>query len=112
MPDLHCEHTEFRLIKLSVSVLFSCLIQFAIKQLILLQENSEKQAELDRALREKRAAESELERIYQEGMIQGSKESNDYNQLTLRACNAERARDETVMKVDSLTNQLRRLEMM
>lgn len=78
---------------------------------MLLQENSERQAELDRAIREKRAAESELERIYQEGVLQGSKENNEYNQLTLRACNAERARDEAVMKVDSLTNQLRRLEM-
>lgn len=74
-------------------------------------ENSERQAELDRAVREKRAAESELERIYQEGILQGSKENNEYNQLTLRACNAERARDDAVMKVDSLTNQLRRLEM-
>jgi hypothetical protein len=78
----------------------------------LLQESSEKQAELERSLREKRAIESELERIYKEGILQGGRDSSEFNDLTLRACNAEKNLDEAQLKIDSLSNQLRRMEMM
>jgi hypothetical protein len=77
-----------------------------------LQESSEKQAELERALREKRAIESELEKIYKEGILQGGRDNAEFSDLTLRACNAEKSLDEAQLKIDSLSNQIRRMEIM
>ena len=73
-------------------------------------ENGEKQAQLDRALREKRSVEAELEKVYHEGMLESGHESRDVMGLSERACTAERLRDEAQMKADSLANQLRRTE--
>ena len=77
-----------------------------------LKENGEKQAQLDRALREKCSVEAELEKIYHEGILESGRESRDVNELSQRACAAERTRDEAQMKADSLTSQLRRTEAM
>ena len=77
----------------------------------MLQENSEKQAQTERAIREKRAAEAELERLYQEGLQSGAKDSSAYDDLNRRACNAERTRDEALVKLDTMANEMRRTEM-
>jgi len=74
------------------------------------KESGEKQAQLDRALREKRSVEAELEKVYHEGILDSGRESRDVNELSQRACAAERSRDEAQMKADSLANQLRRTE--
>jgi hypothetical protein len=77
-----------------------------------LQESSEKQAELERSLREKRAIESELEKIYKEGILQGGRDNTEFSDLTLRACTAEKSLDEAQLKIESLSNQIRRMEIM
>ncbi|CAH1776933.1 unnamed protein product [Owenia fusiformis] len=73
-------------------------------------EAGEKQAQLERAVREKRAVESELEKIYQEGLVQGSKEYGTQDDLTRRMCNAERLKEEAMLKLESLQNTLNRKE--
>jgi len=65
---------------------------------------------LDRALREKRSVEAELEKVYHEGILESGRDSRDVSELSQRACTAERLKDEAQMKADSLTNQLRRTE--
>jgi len=75
-----------------------------------LKESGEKQAQLDRALREKRSVEAELEKVYHEGILESGRDSRDVSELSQRACTAERLKDEAQMKADSLTNQLRRTE--
>ena len=77
-----------------------------------MQESSERQAEVDRVLREKRAVETELENIYREGIMQGGRENAEHNDLTLRACNAERNLDEAQLKIDNMSQQMRRMEIM
>ena len=79
---------------------------------VCVQESSEKQAELERAVREKRAVETELEKVYKEGIMQGGRDGLEFNDLTLRACNAEKNLDEAQLKIDSLSNQIRRMEIM
>lgn len=49
--------------------------------------------------------------IYQEGMAQGSKDTNAYDKLNRRACNAERLRDEAKVKLDQAEQEMRRMEM-
>ncbi len=44
-------------------------------------------------------------------MVQGSKEAVAYEDLNRRACNAERSRDEALVKLDSTLNELRRTQM-
>lgn len=41
-------------------------------------------------------------------MVSGTKESNAFNELNRRACDAERTRDEAVIKLHSLEHQLSR----
>ncbi|CAL1544409.1 unnamed protein product [Lymnaea stagnalis] len=73
---------------------------------VLEMEGVEKQSRLDRLLREKRAVESELQQIFKEGAAEGSKSKEAYQHLNKRAIEAERARDEALMKIDSLQIQL------
>jgi len=56
--------------------------------------------------------EAELERVYRDGILESGRESHDMTELSQRACAAERLRDETQMKAESLGNQLRRTEAM
>ncbi|XP_014667082.1 PREDICTED: sodium channel and clathrin linker 1-like [Priapulus caudatus] len=71
-------------------------------------DNSEKQAQLDRAVRERRSVEAELEKVYQEGSGQASLASVDelYNRISL----AQKAKDEAYMKLESLKNRFSKLE--
>ena len=77
-----------------------------------LKDAGEKQAQLDRVLREKHSVEAELEKVYYEGIVESGRESRDVTELSQRACTAERQRDEVQMKADSLACQLRRAEAM
>jgi len=79
---------------------------------VCVKENGEKQAQLDRALRDKRAVEAELEKVYHEGILESGRDTRDVNELSQRACTAERQRDEAQMKCDSLTSRLRRTDAM
>ncbi|KAI0216077.1 Sodium channel and clathrin linker 1 [Lamellibrachia satsuma] len=72
--------------------------------------NGERQAQIDRAIREKRAVEAELEKLYQEGLVQGSKDMSSREDLVRRACNAERSRDEAIAKLDSMRSEMERLK--
>uniref|UniRef100_A0A0B6ZX62 Sodium channel and clathrin linker 1 n=2 Tax=Arion vulgaris TaxID=1028688 RepID=A0A0B6ZX62_9EUPU len=74
-------------------------------------DGAEKQSRLDRLLREKRAVESELQQIYKEGVIEGSRSKEAYQQLNKRAIDAERARDEASVKIDNLQAQVDKLSM-
>ncbi|XP_064636176.1 sodium channel and clathrin linker 1-like isoform X2 [Lineus longissimus] len=73
-------------------------------------ESSEKQAQLERACREKKAVEAELEKLYQEGVTQGHKENSTHSELNRRACQAEKEKQDALISLESTTNQLKRLE--
>ncbi|KAF6041452.1 SCLT1 [Bugula neritina] len=78
---------------------------------LLESENGTLKAEMERALREKRSVESELEKVYQEGMKQAYEDGGRYDQLSKRACEAERERDELKGKLRGTEAELTRLEM-
>ncbi|XP_071950174.1 sodium channel and clathrin linker 1-like [Antedon mediterranea] len=67
-------------------------------------ENGEKQAEIERAMREKRAVEEELQKMYKEGMTESNNELNQ--KLQMRALNAERLRIESETLAKSLDTNL------
>ncbi|XP_048243929.1 sodium channel and clathrin linker 1-like [Haliotis rufescens] len=71
-------------------------------------EGAEREAQIERLVREKRSVESELEKIYKDGIVQGSKQHNAYEDLNRRAIDAERRRDEAELKVDTLESTLKR----
>ncbi|XP_077983921.1 sodium channel and clathrin linker 1-like isoform X2 [Glandiceps talaboti] len=72
-------------------------------------ENAEKQAQMERAIREKRSVEQELEKVFREGLSQAG--SNAYQDLQTRLINAERAKDESVMRVQSLEKKIRAMDL-
>ncbi|XP_070552696.1 sodium channel and clathrin linker 1-like isoform X2 [Ptychodera flava] len=72
-------------------------------------ENAEKQAQMERAIREKRSVEQELEKVYREGLTQAG--SNAYQDLQGRLINAERAKDEATMKAQSLDKKVRAMQL-
>ncbi|RUS87685.1 hypothetical protein EGW08_004526 [Elysia chlorotica] len=74
-------------------------------------EGSEKQSRLDRLLREKRAVESELQQIYKDGMMEGSKSKEAYQKLNARAIQAEAAVSEANMKIDNQKMEIDKLTM-
>ncbi|KAH3841101.1 sodium channel and clathrin linker 1-like [Dreissena polymorpha] len=74
-------------------------------------DNSEKQDALEKAKRDKRAAESELERVYKEGVQHMNKEMGSLENMNKRAINAERARDDANMLVETLQQKLKWEEM-
>ncbi|KAL8566745.1 hypothetical protein ACOMHN_050393 [Nucella lapillus] len=69
-------------------------------------DSTEKQAQLDRLLREKRAVETELQRINREGRLEGSRTKDTVEDLSRRVSEAERSRDELLMRVETLTQAL------
>ncbi|XP_041356998.1 sodium channel and clathrin linker 1-like [Gigantopelta aegis] len=72
--------------------------------------NMELKSQLERLLRDKRAAESELEKIYKD-TSEVSKYQGAYQELNRRAIDAERARDEADHKNQILQNLINRVEM-
>lgn len=73
-------------------------------------EGAEKQAQLERSLREKSAVEKELEKLYQEGPAEIARAGMTFDELQKRAGQAERTRDEALRKVDGLNSTLKKLE--
>jgi len=73
-------------------------------------EGAEKQAQLERSLREKSAVEKELEKLYQEGPAEIARAGMTYDELQKRTSQAERTRDEALRKVDSLNSTLKKTE--
>ena len=74
------------------------------------EESSQRKAHLERALREKKTAEKELERVLQQGPLEQVRTGDSIHDLQTRACAAERARDEAVLKMKSAQATLKRLE--
>ncbi|GFR90913.1 sodium channel and clathrin linker 1 [Elysia marginata] len=75
------------------------------------EEGAEKQSRLERLMREKRSVESELQKIYKDGMVEGTKSKEAYQQLNSRAIEAERALNEANMKIDNQKMELEKLSM-
>lgn len=73
-------------------------------------QGAEKQAQLERSLREKSAVEKELEKLYQEGPTEITRAGMTFDELQRRAGQAERTRDEALRKVDTLNSTIRKLE--
>ena len=49
--------------------------------------------------------------IYREGMSEGHKEKSTLDELSRRACEAERTRDEAIVKMDAMQNEMKRMGM-
>lgn len=75
-----------------------------------IQECGERQAQCDRALRDKRAVEKELEKLSQYSPKDSTERGNVLHELQSRACTAERARDAVAMKLDTAQTTIKRLE--
>lgn len=73
-------------------------------------EGAEKQAQLERSLREKAAVEKELEKLYQEGPSEIVRTGMTFDELQRRTGQAERTRDEALRRVDSLNSTLKKIE--
>ena len=83
----------------------------------MLQTIEEKQATLERTVREKTAVEKELDKLYAEGMASRASEHvpstpSAVDQLSSRLETAERERDEALDKRDSVLNQISRNDML
>ncbi|KAK7098014.1 sodium channel and clathrin linker 1-like isoform X2 [Littorina saxatilis] len=69
-------------------------------------ENTERQAQAERLLREKRAVESELHKISREGKLEGTRTKDTVEELSRRLSEAERTRDDLTLRVETLTQNL------
>ncbi|XP_076468027.1 sodium channel and clathrin linker 1-like [Babylonia areolata] len=69
-------------------------------------DSTERQAQLERLLREKRAVEAELQRVNREGRLEGSRTKDAVEELSRRVSEAERSRDELHLRVETLTQAL------
>lgn len=81
------------------------------EELFAMQMNCEdKQGQVDRAIREKRAVEEELEKIYRTSA--GNEEDRrKIDELHLRYLNAERSKDDLAISLQAAQNKIRKLEM-
>ncbi|CAH2300943.1 sodium channel and clathrin linker 1 [Pelobates cultripes] len=73
-------------------------------------ECGEKQSQIDRALREKRAAEEELEKVYREGRV-NEKDYRKFEELHQRCLLAERAKDDLQISLNAAQKKMRQLEL-
>uniref|UniRef100_A0A8C5M5Y7 Sodium channel and clathrin linker 1 n=1 Tax=Leptobrachium leishanense TaxID=445787 RepID=A0A8C5M5Y7_9ANUR len=73
-------------------------------------ECGEKQSQIERALREKRAAEEELEKVYREARI-NDKDYRKQEELHQRCLIAERAKDDLQISLNTLRKKMRQLEL-
>ncbi|XP_062518742.1 sodium channel and clathrin linker 1-like isoform X3 [Corticium candelabrum] len=71
---------------------------------------AERQVTLDRAQREKKTVEKELEKVLRERPEDGSRHSNALQQFQSRIGLAERARDELQLKLNTIATQCRQKE--
>ena len=82
-----------------------------------MQTIAEKQAVLERTVREKTAVEKELDKLYAEGVVSKGDEQMQSSpkaieQLSDRIQTAERERDEALSKRDSVVNQIARNDLL
>ena len=75
-----------------------------------LPEGAEKQAQLERALREKGAVEKELEKIYQEGPAEITRTGMTFEQLQKKIIVAEKTKEEALQARESLTSLVHKME--
>ena len=75
-----------------------------------IQECGERQAQCERALRDKRAVEKELEKLSRYSPKESTQRGNILHELQSRVCAAERARDNAVMKLDTALTTIKSLE--
>ncbi|XP_028401902.1 sodium channel and clathrin linker 1-like isoform X2 [Dendronephthya gigantea] len=73
-------------------------------------EGAEKQAQLERALREKGAVEKELEKIYQEGPSEITRTGMTFEQLQKKIIIAEKTKEEALQARESLTSLVHKME--
>ncbi|XP_076362848.1 sodium channel and clathrin linker 1-like isoform X6 [Tachypleus tridentatus] len=73
------------------------------------EENTNKQAQIERAIREKRSVELELEAVYKNGISKGPENSLLLKSLTDRLTKAERLRDEANLRLETLEAELKRI---
>uniref|UniRef100_A0A6Q2X1Q8 Sodium channel and clathrin linker 1 n=1 Tax=Esox lucius TaxID=8010 RepID=A0A6Q2X1Q8_ESOLU len=72
-------------------------------------ECADKESQIERSLRERKAVEEELEKVYQEG--RGEPEYRKIEALHQRCLNAERLKDDMNITLQSTQNQLKKMEM-
>lgn len=86
----------------------SQLVSISVSALsVRVQESSERQVQLERALREKKAVEKELERAIARGPLQ---HTQTLHELQSRVCAAERERDSALLRLDNEVTQRKRAE--
>lgn len=74
------------------------------------QECGERQAQLERCQREKKVAEKELEKAQAQKPLEIVQTGENLHELQKRACVAERARDDAMVRVEALTAKAKTLE--
>ncbi|XP_062334265.1 sodium channel and clathrin linker 1 [Osmerus eperlanus] len=72
-------------------------------------ECADKESQIERSLRERRAVEEELEKVYKEG--RGEPEYRKMDALLQRCLNAERMKDDVNITLQSTLNKLKKMEM-
>ncbi|XP_023214372.1 sodium channel and clathrin linker 1-like, partial [Centruroides sculpturatus] len=77
---------------------------------ILELDNNEKQTQYDRVVREKRAAEEELELLHKEGLQSKPQNSLLFDDLTKRLATAEQSRNQAQLKIQSLESKIKKME--
>ncbi|XP_056317571.1 sodium channel and clathrin linker 1 [Danio aesculapii] len=73
-------------------------------------ECADKETQIERAHRERKAVEEELEKVYKEGRV-GEPEMRKMEALHQRCLNAERLKDETQLALNSMNNKMKKMEM-
>ena len=117
MPVLVLVLVSRELISVLVLALVVVLLQLVLTT-TLAQTIAEKQATLERTIREKTAVEKELDKLYAEGVgsaeqLQDTSTSPSLvDQLTGRLETVERQRDDAINKRDSLLNQISRNDLL
>ncbi|KAJ8411016.1 hypothetical protein AAFF_G00180510 [Aldrovandia affinis] len=86
-------------------------IQRMAEELSALQlECADKESQIERTLRERKAVEEELEKVYKEGRT-GEPEYRKIDALHQRCLNAERLKDELHITLQTTQNRMKKLEM-
>ena len=74
------------------------------------QECGQRQAQYERALREKKTVEKELEKMMRHTPQETTQRGEVLHELQTRACAAERARDDVTLKLDSAWTSVKSLK--
>ncbi len=74
------------------------------------QECGQKQAQCERALRDKKAVEKELEKLTKHTPQEMTQRGEVIHELQTKACTAERAKEDISLKLDATLTSLKSLE--